>query len=40
MALRTAARAYVLELGRAVLAGSTQEIKSDKRLADAYLGSH
>ena len=40
MALATATRGYVLELGRTVLAGSTQEIKSDKRLADAYLGSH
>ena len=40
MALRAAARGYVLELGRTVLAGSTHEMKSDKRLADAYLGSH
>jgi branched-chain amino acid transport system ATP-binding protein len=40
MALAAASRGYVLELGRTVLAGSTQEIKSDRRLADAYLGSH
>jgi branched-chain amino acid transport system ATP-binding protein len=40
MALAAASRGVVLELGRAVLAGSAQEIKSDVRLADAYLGSH
>jgi branched-chain amino acid transport system ATP-binding protein len=40
MALRTAARGYVLELGRAVLAGTTAEIRNDPRLADAYLGTH
>ena len=40
MALAAASRGYVLELGRTVLAGSTQEIKSDRRLAEAYLGSH
>ena len=40
MALATAGRGYVLELGRAVLAGSAEEIRSDPRLADAYLGSH
>ena len=40
MALAAASRGIVLELGRAVLVGSAQEIKSDVRLADAYLGSH
>ena len=40
MALATASRGMVLELGRAVIAGSAQQIKSDVRLADAYLGSH
>jgi branched-chain amino acid transport system ATP-binding protein len=39
MALAAAARGYVVELGRTVLAGSAEEIKSDPRLADAYLGS-
>ena len=40
MALASARRGYVLELGRAVLAGSTSDIRKDPRLADAYLGSH
>ncbi len=40
MALDSARRAYVLELGRTVLAGSTSDIRKDSRLADAYLGSH
>ena len=40
MALAAASRGYVLELGRPVLAGSASEIRSDQRLADAYLGSH
>jgi branched-chain amino acid transport system ATP-binding protein len=40
MALAAASRGYVLELGRAVLAASADDIKSDRRLADAYLGSH
>ena len=40
MALAAASRGYVLELGRTVLAGSTRQIRSDERLADAYLGSH
>ena len=39
-ALATASRGVVLELGRAVIAGSAQQIRSDTRLADAYLGSH
>ena len=38
MALATASRAHVLELGRAVLSGSAGEIASDERLAGAYLG--
>ena len=40
MALATASRGFVLELGRAVIAGSAQEIRSNERLTDAYLGSH
>ncbi|MFM9881602.1 MAG: ABC transporter ATP-binding protein [Burkholderiales bacterium] len=40
MALASAQRGYVLELGRAVLAGSTADIRKDPRLADAYLGTH
>jgi branched-chain amino acid transport system ATP-binding protein len=40
MALASARRGYVLELGRTVLAGSAQEIRTDARLTDAYLGSH
>jgi branched-chain amino acid transport system ATP-binding protein len=40
MALATASRGVVLELGRAVITGSAQEIRSNTRLADAYLGSH
>jgi branched-chain amino acid transport system ATP-binding protein len=40
MALAAASRGYVLELGRTVLEGSTHKIKTDERLADAYLGSH
>jgi len=39
MALATAHRAYVLELGRLVLEGSTSELASDPRMAAAYLGS-
>jgi len=38
MALAAASRAHVLELGRAVMSGSAQEIASDERLAGAYLG--
>jgi branched-chain amino acid transport system ATP-binding protein len=38
MALATASRAHVLELGRAVLSGTAREIASDERLAGAYLG--
>jgi branched-chain amino acid transport system ATP-binding protein len=40
MALATASRGLVLELGRAVIAGSAREIRSNERLTDAYLGSH
>jgi branched-chain amino acid transport system ATP-binding protein len=40
MALATASRGVVLELGRVVIAGSAQEIQSNSRLTDAYLGSH
>ena len=39
MALACASRACVLELGRAVLAGSAAQVRADSRLADAYLGS-
>jgi branched-chain amino acid transport system ATP-binding protein len=40
MALATASRGLVLELGRAVISGSAKEIRSNERLTDAYLGSH
>jgi branched-chain amino acid transport system ATP-binding protein len=40
MALATASRGVVLELGRAVITGSAEEIRSNTGLADAYLGSH
>jgi branched-chain amino acid transport system ATP-binding protein len=40
MALATARRGVVLELGRAVIAGTAQEIRTNARLTDAYLGSH
>jgi branched-chain amino acid transport system ATP-binding protein len=38
MALATAHRAYVLELGRVVLDGKAQALASDPRMASAYLG--
>ena len=38
MALATAHRAYVLELGRLVLEGNAQDIAADPRMAAAYLG--
>ncbi len=38
MALATAHRAYVLELGRLVLQGDAQALASDPRMAAAYLG--
>jgi branched-chain amino acid transport system ATP-binding protein len=37
-ALRLARRAYVIENGRIVLAGSSQELLADPRLTSAYLG--
>jgi branched-chain amino acid transport system ATP-binding protein len=39
MALATAHRAYVLELGRLVLEGQARSLASDPRMAAAYLGS-
>ncbi len=38
MALRTAARAYVLETGRIVLSGTTQEVAQNPEVKRAYLG--
>jgi len=38
MALATAHRAYVLELGRVVLDGKAQALATDPRMASAYLG--
>lgn len=38
MALATAHRGYVLELGKTVLAGATGELGRDPRLSAAYLG--
>jgi branched-chain amino acid transport system ATP-binding protein len=38
MALRIAHRAYVLETGRVVLAGTGPELAQDSRIKDAYLG--
>jgi len=38
MALRTAARAYVLETGRIVLSGSAQEVAQNPEVKRAYLG--
>jgi branched-chain amino acid transport system ATP-binding protein len=38
MALATAHRAYVLELGRLVLEGKASALASDPRMAEAYLG--
>ena len=37
-ALRIAARAYVLELGRIALGGACQELRSDPRVRQIYLG--
>ncbi|GIX15585.1 MAG: hypothetical protein KatS3mg118_3544 [Paracoccaceae bacterium] len=38
MALETAARGYVVELGRIRTSGSAAELARDPALADAYLG--
>jgi branched-chain amino acid transport system ATP-binding protein len=38
MALRTAARAYVLETGRIVLSGTAQEVAQNAEVKRAYLG--
>jgi branched-chain amino acid transport system ATP-binding protein len=38
MALRTAARAYVLETGRIVIAGTAQEVAQNPEVKRAYLG--
>jgi branched-chain amino acid transport system ATP-binding protein len=38
MALATAARGYVLELGTVVLSGSSADLVNDSRLEEAYLG--
>ena len=38
MALATATRGYVLELGAVVLSGPSSELASDSRLEEAYLG--
>lgn len=38
MALATAARGYVLELGAVVLSGSSADLANDSRLEEAYLG--
>ncbi len=38
MALRIAHRAYVLEAGRVVLAGTGIELANDARIREAYLG--
>ena len=40
MALQTADRGYVLELGDVVLSGTAKSLQEDKRLGEAYLGSH
>ncbi len=40
MALATAARATLLELGTAVLAGPADEVAASERLTSAYLGAH
>jgi ABC-type branched-subunit amino acid transport system ATPase component/ABC-type branched-subunit amino acid transport system permease subunit len=40
MALSVADRAYVLQSGRVVHAGSAQQLRADPALAQAYLGSH
>jgi len=38
MALATAKRGYVLELGAVALSGSSSDLMNDSRLEEAYLG--
>ncbi|MEE9401733.1 MAG: ABC transporter ATP-binding protein, partial [Desulfobacteria bacterium] len=38
LALRLASRAYVLEVGKIVLEGKSQELLSDDGVKEAYLG--
>ncbi|CAN0598223.1 unnamed protein product [Laminaria digitata] len=38
MALATASRGYVLELGTVVLSGSSEDLGNNSRLEEAYLG--
>jgi len=40
MALRSAARGYVMELGRVVLDGPAEMLANNDALAAAYLGAH
>ncbi|MBK20267.1 MAG: ABC transporter ATP-binding protein [Rhodospirillaceae bacterium] len=40
MALQSADRGYVLELGDVVLSGSSKTLQEDSRLGEAYLGTH
>jgi branched-chain amino acid transport system ATP-binding protein len=40
MALQTADRGYVLELGDVVLSGDAKTLQEDSRLGEAYLGTH
>ena len=40
MALQGADRGYVLELGNVVLSGDAKTLQEDKRLGEAYLGTH
>jgi branched-chain amino acid transport system ATP-binding protein len=40
MALQSADRGYVLELGDVVLSGEAKTLQEDRRLGEAYLGTH
>ena len=40
MALQSADRGYVLELGDVVLSGDAKTLQEDSRLGEAYLGTH
>lgn len=40
MALQSADRGYVLELGNVVLSGDAKTLQEDSRLGEAYLGTH